>query len=153
MCVCSFFIPFRMHCADPFVAFLRTKSLPKSQARTILNKQGVISQMISQFETRPPNLREAQRLIEAQEIQKKDIKLFEYALSHDEGQIRTVRKMILKHPSWINKCLVIHISYKMTPDNISFAHPTIQKCSLTTASGTHFMLPQLKSRCRSYVTC
>ena len=40
----------------------------------------------------------------------KEIKRYEYALSNDKGKLKTVRRMIVKHPGWINKCLVIHIS-------------------------------------------
>ena len=37
----------------------------------------------------------------------KEIKRYERALSTDEGKMRTVRRMILNHPTWLNSCLVI----------------------------------------------
>jgi len=38
----------------------------------------------------------------------KEIKRYEYAISSDQGQMRTVRRMILNHPDWLNKCLFHH---------------------------------------------
>lgn len=38
----------------------------------------------------------------------KEIKRYERAIGTDQGQMRTVRRMILNHPTWLNKCLFHH---------------------------------------------
>ena len=84
----------------------------------------------------------------------KEIKRYERALSTNQGRIKTVRRMVLNHPSWLNKCLVIRIPswWLMASDAFVFVlfTKTIQHCSFTTASGTHFMLPPLKGSCRKW---
>ena len=67
--------------------------------------------MRSQFEGLA-DIRAAQvRKVEDQ----KEIQRYERALSTNQGRIKTVRRMVLNHPSWLNKCLVIQISSGMSP--------------------------------------
>ena len=39
--------------------------------------------------------------------EKKEIERYERAIGTARGKMRTVRRMILNHPTWLNRCLVI----------------------------------------------
>ena len=57
----------------------------------------------SQFD----DLNDVRATQERRVAQQKEIKRYERALSTDQGQMKTVRRMILNHPDWLNKCLVL----------------------------------------------
>ena len=65
--------------------------------------------MRSQFEGLAEIRAAQQRKLEDE----KEIKRYERALSTNQGRIKTVRRMILNHPDWLNKCLVICVSSSM----------------------------------------
>ena len=62
--------------------------------------------MRSQFEGLAEIRAAQQQKVEDQ----KEIKRYERALSTNQGRIKTVRRMILNHPTWLNKLLVIRVS-------------------------------------------